>query len=204
MDHRIDELIDRIKALEEELEREFDQKRAEFNQIIEEKRIRFAREVTEQQRRFRTGVLRYLAEARPLAVLTAPVIYAGFLPFLLLDLFVTLYQAVCFPVYGIPQVRRRDYLVFDRGDLPYLNIIEKFNCFYCSYANGLAAYLREVAARTEQYWCPIKHSRRILSAHSRYNRFFEHGDAESFRKGLERLRMEYEKAGVPPESGHNP
>ena len=84
-------------------------------------------------------------------------------------------------------------MVFDREDLPYLNIIEKFNCFYCSYGNGLAAYFREIAARTEQYWCPIKHARRIKPAHSSYARFFEYGDAESYRKGLERQRKEYSK-----------
>ena len=89
-------------------------------------------------------------------------------------------------------------LVFDREDLPYLNAIEKFNCFYCSYGNGVAAYTREVAARTEQYWCPIKHARRIKAAHDRYPLFFDHGDAEAFRQGLNRLRRQYDdtdKAG---------
>ena len=57
-------------------------------------------------------------------------------PFVLLDLFVTIYQAVCFPVYGIPKVERRTYLVFDRHHLAYLNALEKLNCAYCAYANG--------------------------------------------------------------------
>ena len=118
------------------------------------------------------------------------------MPFLVLDLFLFLYQAICFPVYGIPKAKRSDYLIFDRKDLPYLNIIEQFNCFYCSYANGLAGYFREIAARTEQYWCPIKHARRILAAHDRYPRFFEYGDAESYRKGLERLKKEFEKDDI--------
>ena len=122
----------------------------------------------------------------------SPIIYAGWIPFLLMDLFVTLYQAICFPVYRIPKVRRSDYLVFDREGLPYLNAIEKFNCFFCSYGNGVAAYTREVAARTEQYWCPIKHARRIRNAHDRYPRFFDHGDAEAFRQGLARLRRQYD------------
>lgn len=83
-------------------------------------------------------------------------------------------------------------MAFDRTDLPYLNFIEKFNCFYCSYGNGVAAYVREVAAKTEQYWCPMKHARRIKSTHGRYARFFEYGDAESFWQGLERLHRQYE------------
>ena len=193
MSHQIDELIQRIKELEEELETEFRQKREEFHFIIEKKRVLFAEEVARQQRRLKTGLFRYFAESRPLNILTAPIIYSGFIPFVFLDFFLFLYQTICFPIYGIPKVKRSEYLVFDREDLPYLNIIEKFNCFYCSYGNGLAAYAREITARTEQYWCPIKHARRIKAAHDRYPRFFEFGDAESYQKGLERLRKEYEK-----------
>ena len=91
----------------------------------------------------------------------------------------------------MPRVRRADHLVFDRAELPYLNAIEKFNCFYCSYGNSVAAYLREVAARTEQYGCPIKHARRMPGGHDRYPRFFEFGDARAYREGLERLRRQY-------------
>lgn len=36
---------------------------------------------------------------------------------------------------------------------------------------------------------------RIRDAHSRYPRFFQYGDAESYRKGLERLQKEYEENG---------
>ena len=193
MPHQIDELIGRIKELQEELEAEFNKKRDEFQFNIEKKRVRFAEEVARQQRRLKTGLFRYIAEARPLNILTAPIIYSGLIPFLALDLFLYLYQATCFPIYGIPKIKRAEYLIFDREDLPYLNIIEKFNCFYCSYGNGLFGYAREIAARTEQYWCPIKHARRIKAAHDRYPRFFEYGDAESYSKGLERLRNEFNK-----------
>ena len=193
MPQHIDDLIRRIKNLQEELEVEFKKKREEFEFIIEEKRVRFAEEVVRNQRRLKIGWFRYLIKARPLNILTAPIIYAGFVPFILLDLFLWIYQYVCFPVYRIPKVIRSEYLIFDREDLPYLNVIEKFNCFYCSYGNGLMAYGREIAARTEQYWCPIKHARRIKAAHEHYPRFFEYGDAVSWQKGLERLRRQYPK-----------
>ena len=198
MTSKIDELFDAVKKLEEELEAEFRKKREEFRFTIEAKRVRFAEEVILQHRRLKLGLGRYLREARPLFILTAPFIYAGIVPLLLLDLTLALYQAVCFPVYGIPKARRGDYMVFDRGDLPYLNALEKLHCMYCSYANGLAAWFREVAARTEQFWCPIKHARRIRDAHARYPRFFEYGDAESYRKGLERLQHEFESNGEIP------
>lgn len=191
MKQHIEELLARIQALQDELENEYLKQREEF----ERRRQELAGEFLRQQRRYKIGLFRFLRRTRLLVALTAPVIYLGWIPFLLMDIFVTLYQAICFPVYRIPQVRRADYVVFDREGLPYLNLIEKFNCFYCSYGNGVAAYTREVAARTEQYWCPIKHARRLKAAHERYPQFFDYGDAEAFRQGLERLRRQYEDGG---------
>lgn len=188
MKQQLDELLARIRALQEEVEEEYRKRREEFDR----KRAELSEELARYQRRYKIGLFRFLIRSRLLVLLSAPVIYLGWIPFVLMDFFVTLYQAVCFPIYRIPKVRRGDYIVFDREDLPYLNLVEKFNCFYCSYGNGVAAYTREVAARTEQYWCPIKHARRIKAAHERYPRFFDYGDAEAYRQGLERLRRQYE------------
>jgi hypothetical protein len=188
MRHQLNELLERIQGLQEEVEEEYRQRREEFDR----RRADLAEEFLRTQRRYKVGLLRFLVRSRLLVALTAPVIYLGWIPFLLMDLFVSLYQAVCFPIYRIPKVKRSDYIVFDREDLPYLNLIEKFNCFYCSYGNGVAAYTREVAARTEQYWCPIKYARRIKGAHERYPNFFDYGDAEAFRQGLNRLRKQYD------------
>jgi hypothetical protein len=187
MSKSIDDLLARIRSLQEQLEEEYRKSREDF----EARRREIADELIRQQRRYRIGLFRFLARTRLLVMLTSPIIYLGWIPFLLMDLFVTVYQAICFPVYRIPKVIRSDFMVFGREDLPYLNAIEKFNCLYCSYGNGVAAYTREVAARTEQYWCPIKHARRIQGAHDRYPQFFEYGDAEAFRQGLNRLRKQY-------------
>lgn len=187
MNRNTDELLARIRLLQDELEEEYRLARDEWAR----KKQELAGEFMRQQRRYKTGLVRFLLRSRLLVLLSAPVIYAGWIPFLLMDLFVTLYQFICFPIYRIPKVRRSAYLVFDREDLPYLNLIEKFNCFYCSYGNGVAAYAREVAARTEQYWCPIKHARRLKSAHDRYPSFFDYGDAEAFRQGLKRMRRQF-------------
>lgn len=184
----LDELLDRLRTLQDEIEAEYLRAREDWGR----RRDALADEFQRQQRRYKVGLFRYLSRTRALVALTSPVIYMGWIPFLLMDLFVTLYQALCFPVYRIPKVRRADFLVFDRADLPYLNALERFNCFYCSYGNGVAAYTREVAARTEQYWCPIKHARRIRQAHERYPHFFDYGDAEAYRAGLNRLRQQYE------------
>jgi hypothetical protein len=100
----------------------------------------------------------------------------------------SLYQMVCFPAYGIQKVRRADYFVFDRHHLAYLNALEKLNCAYCSYVNGLIAYVREIAGRTEQYWCPIKHARRVAGAHPLYAGFDDYGDADAYKKRVDELR----------------
>jgi hypothetical protein len=104
---------------------------------------------------------------------------------------VSIYHAVCFPVYRIPKVRRSDYIVIDRHALPYLNLIEKLNCVYCGYFNGLIAYVQEIAARTEQYWCPIKHARKVAALHSRYQHFLEYGDAQAYRDSIEKIRRDF-------------
>ncbi|HEY5506508.1 MAG TPA: hypothetical protein VIK83_03360 [Coriobacteriia bacterium] len=185
---RIDELIEQIKGLESEIQIEFDKKREDFAFELDDRRVRFSRELVALQRGAKVGLFRYLTGASLLSWLVAPVIYSGWVPMLLLDGFLWGYQSICFPAYHITKVRRSDYVILDRGDLPYLNALEKLNCFYCGYANGLMGYAREVAARTEQFFCPIKHARRILGAHDRYPSFFEYGDADSFRLGLERLQ----------------
>lgn len=187
MTPRLEALLQRMRELQEEIEEVYHETVVEW----QAEKTRLADEFLRRQLRYRIGLMRFITTARPLVAITAPVIYLGWIPFLLMDLFVTLFQTVCFPVYGIPRVKRGTYMVFDRGDLAYLNTLEKFNCFYCSYANGVAAYTREVTARTEQYWCPIKHVRRMRDAHAYYPQFFDHDDAEAYRQGLERLRKQY-------------
>ena len=193
MNPKISELLARIQHMEQEIELEMKRKRAELQADFEETRVRFEHEVLEQQRRFKTGLLTYVFSAKLSTALTAPIIYAVFFPMVLLDVAVTLYQIICFPVYGIARVKRSDYFVFDRSHLAYLNLLEKFNCAYCSYGNGLMAYAREVVARTEQYWCPIKHARKIMAAHPYYTGFVDFGDAQGYKRELEELRAELAK-----------
>lgn len=70
--------------------------------------------------------------------------------------------------------------------------LEKFNCIYCGYGNGLAAYAKEIIARTEQYWCPIKHATHVKDPHSRYHHFFEYGDAEGYANDLGKVIRKYD------------
>jgi hypothetical protein len=186
----ITQLSGEIRALERQLEIAIAKRRIELNYKVQDGAVQFEQAVIAKHRLLKARLLTYVFGARPAMILTAPAIYALIIPLLLLDLFVMVYQAVCFPVYGIPRVRRSDYLAFDRGQLAYLNAIEKLNCEYCAYANGLIAYSREVASRTEEYWCPIKHARRVLGVHARYGSFVDYGDGDAYRHDLERLRTE--------------
>jgi hypothetical protein len=188
MASQIDVLMEKLREIQDQIEVELAKRREALRFHIENRRIVFEAEVLRVQREIKTRLSRYIRDANPLIVLTAPVIYSLIVPVALLDLSVMIYQAICFPVYKIPKVHRRDYLVFDRHHLAYLNILEKINCAYCSYANGAIAFAREVASRTEVYWCPIKHARRVLGPHPHYQGFADFGDAEAYRERLTQMK----------------
>ncbi|MBA3909802.1 MAG: hypothetical protein C0524_07900 [Rhodobacter sp.] len=194
MPSALEEMRARMAELQQRLEDDMSAARDRFSYRLERERAVFDVEVVARHRAARVRFWEFLRHTRPLVVLTAPFIYVLILPFVLLDLMVSLYQAVCFPVYGIARVRRRDHIVIDRHLLHYLNWLQKLNCLYCSYVNGLISYIREIAARTEQYWCPIKHSRRAAGLHERHADFIDYGDAKGWRTELEALR---DKLGPP-------
>ena len=184
-----EDLAQRIRSLEKELQTAREEAGLQSRQ--DDGEAKFDEAILSQHKKFKQGLLAYIRDFRLPVVLTSPFIYLNGVAFLLLDLIVTLYQSVCFPVYGIPRVRRSDYLIFDRGRLRYLNILERLNCDFCSYVNGMCAYVTEVAARTEQYWCPIKHARRTRAPHSRYPHFIAYGDAQQYRSDMETVRNDF-------------
>ncbi len=189
MNPRIRELLAQIERLEEELKEELRQEeRKVVGYRIVGRRIYFDPESLRRQKEALVGAMAYLLRAPFPYVLSAPIIYAMIIPAVIMDLFVTIYHAINFRIYGIPRVKRSDYIVFDRHYLGYLNWIEKLNCLYCSYFNGLMGYVGEIAARTEQFWCPIKHAKKIAYRHSHYNRFLPYGEAEAFRRQRAALR----------------
>jgi hypothetical protein len=190
MSSRIDDLLDRIAVLERELESEVNHARADWRYRVEAGRVRFERDVRELHRNLKHGIVGFLRDSNIGSLLTAPIIYSMVVPIALLDLWITVYQAICFRAYGIARVKRSAYIVVDRQHLAYLNVIEKLNCVYCGYSNGVFAYVREIAARTEQYWCPIRHARGVRGAHAHYRRFVDYGDAEGYRKRWLPLRNE--------------
>ena len=196
MNERIAALTQGIRSLEAELEVELARRRIELNYVVDNGKVRFEQVMIARHRAAKTRTLDYILTARPLMLVTAPLIYALMLPLLVMDGFISVYQAACFPVYGIPKVSRADYFIYDRSHLAYLNFIEKLNCAFCSYANGLIRYVGEISSRTEQYWCPIKHARRLTASHDRYGRFLDYGDAEAYVNGLAGVRDDLKKCAA--------
>jgi hypothetical protein len=171
MSSELTSLIAEIRALEGRVSEELARRRSEAGYALQRERVVFEAEIRERHRR-----------------LTAPIIYAMVVPLAFLDLGLFVYQRTCFAAWGVARVRRSDYIVIDRQYLAYLNAIEKLNCIYCGYGNGVIALAREIASRTEQYWCPIKHARDAKGLHERSLEFLDYGDAEGWRERLEEMR----------------
>ena len=187
---RVREVLEEISRLEQELGQIIQSQQERIRYRIEGTKIRFEQAVRESHARLRTKLPQWLRESSPRNVLSAPFIYAMIVPFVILDIGLSAYQAICFRLYGLPRVARSQFIVIDRQSLSYLNSIERLNCIYCGYAGGLLAYAREIAARTEQYWCPIKHARKVLDPHRRYARFADYGDAADYYAHLREMRAQ--------------
>jgi len=200
MNEEIRKLLAQITQLEDELHKAIQEQQVELRYVIDGTKVRFEESIRKAHRQLKTGCLRWIRQSQPRNVITAPLIYSLIVPFVVIDIWVTLYQAICFPLYRVPKVPRAMYVVVDRHQLNYLNLIEKLNCIYCGYAGGVIAYVHEVAARTKQYWCPIKHSRKILDPHRRYARFADYGEGEGYIEMMLTLREElrFEKESSEP------
>jgi len=193
MNHRIQQILSEINALEDDLRAALNEQQHTMFFQIKGKRVEFEQSIKEAHLKLKTNFFRWLISNRPQNLITGPIIYAMIIPLLVTDVFITFYQFTCFPIYGIKKVRRSDYIIFDRQHLSYLNFIEKFHCTYCAYGSGMISYISEIVARTEQYFCPIKHARKILGTHSRYERFLDYGDAKDYEQRLEQYRQALNK-----------
>ncbi len=187
---QIRHLITQIAALEAELQSALQNQEQKMFFQINGKRVEFEQSIRQAHKKLKMGIFKWLVVNRPWNLITGPIIYSMIIPLAITDLCVSFYQATCFPIYGVQKARRSDYIVFDRRQLDYLNWFQKFHCDYCAYGSGLIAYVGEVVARTEQYFCPIKHARNIIGTHKRYLNFLDYGDGEDFEARLEQFRKD--------------
>ena len=188
MNEKIKKIIDKIHEFEDELRELLYEQQSRFSYKISGKRVEFEKSIREAHLKLKTSLFYWFITISPKHLLSAPFIYGLVVPLLIFDIGVSTYQSICFRLYGIPIVKRSKYFIFDHQHLAYLNIFEKTHCLYCSYANGLVNYGREIAARTEEYWCPIKHAHKVVDPHNRYIGFLEYGDAEGYQNNFEEVR----------------
>lgn len=91
----------------------------------------------------------------PFALVT---IYSMIIPVFILDVWVTFYQWVYFTTMGIPKIQKNTFVVMERWDLSKLTFMQKINCVYCEYVNGILAFAKAVGNQTEVYSCAIRHN----------------------------------------------
>lgn len=141
-------------------------------------------------------MVRFIAEKNPLLMkylktrhrflkhlIILPFIYPAGILLFLLDFWIELYHRISFPIYGIPAVKRSRYVLIDRHRLQYLNVMQKLNCIYCGYANGILQYWVKIIGETEKYWCGIQHRNKegfVVPAH--HAEFIPYGDEEAYRR----------------------
>ena len=193
MNDKIREIVEEIEAMKLKLAEEIAQQESHISYEIKNGYVTFEKEVLVKQRENMKNLLTWFREVPLLHLLTAPLIYAMVIPAIMFDVLLFVYQQVAFRVFKFEFIKRSDYMHFDHHYLGYLNIIEKLNCLYCSYFNGLMQYASAIAGRTELFFCPIKHAKKVVSQHKFYEEFLSYGDEEEYQKKLKELRKHSQK-----------
>lgn len=93
----------------------------------------------------------------PLKLLAYTAIYSMIFVIVFIDISVWLYQEIYFRINRIPKLKRGKFVSFERGRLVGLTMLQKINCTYCQYANGVILWAKGVANQTEIYSCAIKY-----------------------------------------------
>ena len=192
MKSNINQLIKEIENKKNELLVEYEKLKDIYGFYFKKWKIYFKIKTKEYNKKFKTGVFKYIYWAKIRHILSMPFIYAMFVPTIILDIFLFVYQNICFRLYGIPLVKRNEYVVYDRKFLDYLNVIQKFNCLYCSYVNWVFSFAVEIWGRTEKYWCPIKYAKKMKWNHNWQKHFADYWDAKWFKECINKSDIFYE------------
>ncbi len=188
MQSHIREILLKIESLNNDLKEEYDRLSEKYGFIFQKRKVIFLEMFARKNRAKKIPLYRYLIPTKwrhICYILSVPFIYAVIVPVLFLDIAITIFQWVAFTLYRIPFVKRSQYINYDRRFLDYLNFLEKINCLYCSYVNGVFAYAVEVGARTERFWCPLKSASKPRFAHGWYHDFADYGDPDEWHQKME-------------------
>ena len=192
MNDRIKEMIEEIETMKKKLGEEIVKEEEYVNYENRNGYIQFEKELFDRQKQNMMHLWDWFMEIPLIQLLSAPVVYMMIIPAVMLDMMFVIYHNVVSRVFKIEFGKRSDYIVFDRQYLGYLNVIEKLNCLYCAYLNGLMQYASSLAARTELYFCPIKHAKKIAYKHEFYHTFLPYGYGDEYQKKLKELRKDTE------------
>ena len=193
MKSKISKLYREIKEKRDELFIEIEKMKEKYDFDYIKGKIVFSNKQKEENKKEKLPTYRYMLGAQIRHIISMPFIYGMIVPALFLDIFLFVYQQTCFRLYRIPLVRRKDYITAERKHLDYLNWIQKINCLYCSYVNGIFSYAVEIWGRTEKYWCPIKHARKNRTFHNWQDHFSDYWDAKGFKKCFNSNKEYYEE-----------
>ena len=194
MNDKIRGIVEEIETMKLKLADEIAQQESHISYEIQNGYVKFEKEVLEKQKENMKNLLTWFGEVPFLHFLAAPIIYGMIIPVVLFDLALYVYQELVFRVFKFKFIKRSDYIHFDHHYLGYLNPIEKLNCLYCSYVNGLMLYASSIAGRTELYFCPIKHAKKVASEHMFYENFLSYGDEKEYQEKLKELRENSQKS----------
>lgn len=195
MNDKINKMIEEIEEMKEKLVEEILQQEEEALYEIKNGYVKFEKEVLQKQKENMKNLSKWFADIPLSHLLSSPLVYAMVIPAVFLDMMLFVYVRVVAKAFKFKFPKRADFIVFDRQYLGYLNIIEKLNCMYCSYFNGLMAYALAVANRTELYFCPIKHAKKITYEQKYYAKYLCYGDEENYQDKLKKIRQEFEHKG---------
>lgn len=179
---RIAKILETIEKLKKDLRKEYLGLQEKYDFFVQKRKIVFSLGAKNKQRAQKMNVWIYALTPDIKHLISMPFIYWMIFPAIILDIFLYFYQWAALLFYWIPRAERKDYFIYDRRFLVYLNIIQKFNCLYCSYVNWLFAFAVEVGSRTEQYWCPIKHAVNSDSEHKYFKYYSDYWDPEWFNE----------------------
>ncbi len=193
MKSKLSKLYKEIREKRDELFQEMEKMKDKYNFDYIKGKIVFSKKQKEENKKERLPTYRYMLGAQIRHIISMPFIYGMIVPALFLDIFLFVYQQTCFRLYRIPLVKRKEYITAERKHLDYLNWIQKINCLYCSYVNGIFSYAVEIGGRTEKYWCPIKHARKNKTFHNWQDHFSDYGDAKWFKNCFNSNKEYYEE-----------
>ena len=182
MKSTISRILQEIENKRKELAEEYERIKKKYNFEYIKWKITFSKEQKLENKKKKRSFWQTTKSTTFREYLSIPFIYSMMVPAVILDLFLFMYQQTAMRLYRIPLVKRSDYITLERKHLDYLNWVEKLNCIYCSYVNWLFAYAVEIAWRTEKYWCPIKHAKKMTSSHNWEKYFADYGDADWFKE----------------------